>query len=620
MFLYALCYSCNFFHEAKSNAAILLIQNYLLKKCLQPKQHHFLLTSKAALSMKQKLTIVLVVLGLCTQAQIANPYNIVIDEIMADPSPVIGLPNAEFIELKNVSPHFLNLNGWRIGDATGFATIAINFILQPDSFVIICSNSNVALFNSFGTTIGVSSFPSLNNDEDQLYLRSKEGKIIHAVNYSSTWYQNAVKSQGGWTLEMIDTKNPCSGFTNWTASISTKGGSPGKKNSVDAINSDVQPPVLLNAFASDSSNITLTFDEPLDSALAVIASNYSISDNIGIPQSVIASSPFFNQVQLRLSSSLAANKVYTINAKNVTDCSGNVIGAYHTAKLGRAAIASYADLVINEILFNPKPGGADYIELYNRSSAIIDLKDCYIANRSATGAIATPKEISTANRLLFPGEYIVITEDVLSVKTQYLAKDPIAFITISSMPSMSDDKGDIVILNAQGAIIDELNYDEHWQFKLIDNDEGVALERIDYNQPTQEAANWHSAATNAGYGTPGYQNSQFRSNVQLPGDISIVPKIFSPDNDGFDDFLTINYQFPEPGYVCNITIFDANGRPVRYLIHNAVCGLQGYFRWDGLNDKNVKLPIGVYVIYSEAFNLQGKTKHFKQAVTLARRL
>jgi hypothetical protein len=206
------------------------------------------------------------------------------------------------------------------------------------------------------------------------------------------------------------------------------------------------------------------------------------------------------------------------------------------------------------------------------------------------------------------------------VKKQYLAKDPDAFAAITALPSYPDDKGDVVILNAQGKIIDELEYDEHWQFKLIDNDEGVALERIDYNQPTQDAANWHSAAASAGYGTPGYQNSQLNSNAQLQGSITVMPAIFSPDNDGFDDFLTISYRFPEQGYVCNITIFDANGRPVRLLTRNALCSVQGYFRWDGLDEKSAKLPIGVYVIYTSVFNLKGKTNRFKQAVTLARRL
>ena len=557
-------------------------------------------------------------IGLHAYSQTAAPYTVVIDEIMADPAPPVGLPNNEFIELKNVSPQAFNLSGWRIGDASGFATIAINFVLQPDSFVIICSSSSVSSLNAFGTTIGVSNFPSLNNEGDQLYLRSKEGRTIHAVPYSSSWYQNPVKSQGGWTLEMIDTRNPCSGAGNWLASNDFKGGTPGKKNSVDAVNTDQQPPMLVRAYAADSVNIILSFDEPLDSAGAVSPGHYSISDGIGEPLSVTVIAPFFAQVQLRVAE-LQKAKIYTVTANTITDCAGNSMGAYHQAKVGLASMAAANDIVINEILFNPKPGGADYIELYNRSNSIIDLKDCYIANRS-NGVTGSLKQISTDNRLLFPGDYLVITEDALAVQKQYLAKDPGTFTTVNTMPSLPDDKGDVILLNAQGAIIDELAYDEHWHFKLINNDEGVALERIDYNKPTQDVVNWHSAASNAGYGTPGYQNSQFNSGSMSQGSITVMPHIFSPDNDGYDDFLTIEYHFPDPGYVCNITVFDAGGRPVRYFTHNALCGLSGYFRWDGLDEKFLKLPVGVYIIFTEVFNLAGKTTHFKQAVTLARRL
>lgn len=569
--------------------------------------------------MKNKLTVVLLVWGLCLQAQTAAPYQVVIDEIMADPAPPAGLPNAEFVELKNVAAKAVNLNGWRIGDAGGFATIAVNFILQPDSFVIVCANNAVASFGVFGAVIGVSNFPSLDNDNDELYLRSGQGITIHAVAYNAAWYQNAVKNQGGWTLEMIDTRNPCTGFGNWAASIDPKGGSPGRKNTLDALNADRQPPVLLDAFAADSSSILLRFDEPLDSAKAFAAGNYSVSDGVGAPQRVTAMPPLFNIVELHAPTALAKNKVYSITVRNITDCSGNAIGAYNQVKLGRAAAADTFDLVINEILFNPKPDGADYVELYNRSNAIIDLMNTYIAGRSSAGLISAPRPISAFNRLLFPGEYMVVTGDEQAVKRQYLAKSPLAFAAIASMPSLPDDKGDVLILNAQGTVLDELPYDAHWHFPLIDNDEGVALERIDYNKSTRDAANWHSAATSAGYGTPGYQNSQFRQDVSVRGSISMQPVIFSPDNDGFDDFLTISYQFPDPGYVCNITVFDAAGRLVQYITRNALCGLTGSFRWDGLGQQNNKLPIGVYVVVTAVFNLQGKTKQFKQAVTLARR-
>ncbi|HSC37509.1 MAG TPA: Ig-like domain-containing protein, partial [Chitinophagaceae bacterium] len=51
-------------------------------------------------------------------------YDVVIDEIMADPNPPVALPPYEFIELKNVSAHSLDLYGWQVGDSTGFATIS----------------------------------------------------------------------------------------------------------------------------------------------------------------------------------------------------------------------------------------------------------------------------------------------------------------------------------------------------------------------------------------------------------------------------------------------------------------------------------------------------------------
>jgi hypothetical protein len=336
-------------------------------------------------------------------------------------------------------------------------------------------------------------------------------------------------------------------------------------------------------------------------------------------QSAVAVAPLFNIVQLTLAKPIVADTIYTVTANAISDCSGNSISGYNTARVALAAVADSTDIAINEILFNPRPAGVDYVELYNRSNKTINLKDCYITNRATDGTIASEKLISSTNRLLFPGEYIVVTEDPAAVQQQYICKNPDAFATISTMPSYPNDEGDVVIVNSRGAVIDELHYNEKWHFKLIQNDEGVALERIDYNKPTQNPANWHSAATNTGYGTPTYQNSQYRQEPQEDGMISINPLIFSPDNDGVDDVATISYRFPDPGYVCNITVFDAAGRPVRYLTHNALCGLSGYFRWDGLDEKNRPLPIGVYVVYTEAFSLAGKTKRWKQAITLARR-
>lgn len=553
-----------------------------------------------------------------SDAYAVKQYDVIIDEIMADPTPVVALPNNEWIELRNISTNAINLKGWKIGDLKSISGAMSNFILQPDSFVIICSGSAATAMIPFGRTLSVTAFPSLDNDKDQLSLISSEGKTIHAVNYSSAWYQNELKKAGGWALEMIDTENPCSGISNWKASTDLRGGSPGSKNASDAINPDQSSPKLLRAYAADSVTITLVFDEPLDSLNAATINNYSISDGIGLPVVAIALSPLFNKVNLLLSTPLNASKIYNITASGITDCVGNAMSSKNSARVGISKIADSLDLVINEILFNPPPAGSDYVEIYNRSNKVIDLKQTYIANRNTAGVISSIIQISTENYLLFPQDFMVLTADILFVKSTYITQNPDAFIVIN-LPSFDNDKGNILILNAQGNITDELAYSDKWHFKLLDNIEGVALERIDYNAPTQSAGNWHSAATSVGYGTPTYKNSQYHVNDGVQGVIKLSPEIVSPDNDGQDDFATFEYNFPEPGYVANITIFDAAGRPVRYLQRNALCGTKGNFRWDGLGEKNQSLAIGVYIVYTEIFNLKGKNKQFKIPVVLARR-
>lgn len=546
-------------------------------------------------------------------------YDVVIDELMTDPTPQISLPNNEWIELKNTTTAPINLQNWRIGDAASLSGPMPNFILQPDSFVIICTGSAVAALSAFGTAISVTSFPSLDNDGDQIFLKDANGQTIHAVSYSSSWYQNEVKKDGGWTLEMIDTKNPCSGSVNWKASTDVKGGTPGKINSVDAMNDDAAAPQLKNAYTIDNATIILEYDEPVDSLSGATISNYSIDGGLTIISAVTLAT-LFNQIEIKIGTALQANTVYNITATNVSDCKGNLIGSANKAKIGFPADAAAGELIINEILFNPKPNAFDYIEFYNRSNKIFDASKLYIANRNSSGVISSIKALNITPQYIFPGDYIVVTEDADNLALNYLVQNLDNVLVVLSLASFSDDEGDVVLLNFQGEVTDEVKYKDDWHFKLIDNDEGVALERVDPVGPSQDETNWHSAASTAGYGTPTYKNSQYK---QLPGiaaTIEVLPKVLSPDNDGFDDIATIQYKIDESGYVANITIFDAAGRPVRNLVRNGTLALSGYWNWDGLDDKGKKLPVGTYIIFTEIFNLQGKKDKFKNTVVLARRL
>lgn len=551
---------------------------------------------------------------------IARPFDLVIDELMIDPSPIVGLPNFEWIELKNTSSHTINLKGYRIGDGSVLSGPIPSYILLPDSLVVLCSSSASTALSLWGPTISVTSFPSLDNSGGLLILKSATNEIIHSISYSDSWYQNPLKKQGGWSLEMIDSHNPCSGGNNWKASTDNSGGTPGKKNTVEAENLDQSQPKLLRAFAIDSLKVVLIFDEPMDSLKAAIKENYTIDGGIGIPLFASAVAPMFDRVMISLASPLVRNKVYTLTVVLVADCVGNRISKSNfTTQVGLSEQVLKSDVIINEILFNPTPAATDYVEIYNRSNKILDLQQLYIANRNTTGTIGNLVKLSTESNLIFPQEFRVITASAAMVNANYRVINKEAFIEIESMPSFNDDKGTAIILNAQGEITDELTYNEKWHFKLIDHFEGVALERVNYNAVTQSAENWHSAATAVGYGTPSYKNSQYQLTEGLTGEIRLSPEIFSPDNDGQDDFATLDYRFPMPGYIANITIFNSMGRPVRYLQKNALCGTTGSFRWDGLGEKNQPLAVGVYIIFTEIFNLKGIKKQFKNEIVLARR-
>jgi len=545
-----------------------------------------------------------------------QPYDVIIDEIMADPSPSVGLPEYEWIELRNVSNHDVNLMGFRIAKASGKSGPIPLYILQPDSSILICSSGSLATLSNIATTKSITSFPSLSNTGDLIYLLSPEGKTIHAVEYSDSWYQNELKKQGGWSLEMIDLNTPCLGSENWTASTSPIGGSPGKINSVDALNPDEILPKLLRAFAIDSTHVCLKFNEPLDSITASNPLQYSISDGIGRAINATPIPPLFNQINLTLPNPILKNKIYVIKAEGIKDCVGNEIGMSNSVRIGLTEQADSFDVVVNEVLFNPKSDGVDYVELYNRSNKIINLKNMFIANLNALNEIDNICQITTEDILFFPKDYFVFTENGAVIKRGYLTKNPEGIFQLIALPSFNDDEGNVLVLNEQGKILDHLKYNDDWHFKLIENTEGISLERINYNQKTQDENNWHSASASVGYGTPGYKNSQSITEENLHQEISIQPEMISPNNDGIDDVAAIQYAFSEPGNVASIIIFDASGRKIKTLLRSVICGTSGSFMWDGLDDQNKKNPSGMYVVYVEVFNLKGVVRKFKKVVVV----
>ena len=548
-----------------------------------------------------------------SSAQTAR-YSVVINEILADPSPVVGLPNTEFIELKNISNQPVQLAKWRIDNGNTSALVNTSYLLQPDSMVILCSKTQTAAFNAPNKTIGLSTFPTLRNEGGTIALKDSTGKTIHGVEYNQSLFDNPVKSEGGWALEMIDPLKACDP-KNWKASINNLGGTPGNENSINKKNQPIEKIDATQCIAINPNTLLLQLNKGADSGSLSSIQKYSLLDsNINI-ESANALPPLFKEVSIQLALPLESNKIYQLNVKDIGHCNQAVVDSMKI-KTGLIKQPEKEDLILNEILFNPETGGADFIEIYNKSNSVIDAKEVFLTAKNINGTPSnTAYQASKDHFNIFPDEYIVLTTD-----TGYLIRtwttSAVQLIQMNTMPSMPDDKGNIIILDKQGTILDEMTYSENMHFPLLKNHAGVSLERINTFNSSSNPNNWHSASSTNNYATPTRKNSQYVSTENTDQEINLSPEMISPNNDGIDDLLNIQYNFPNNGNLLSIYVYDYNGRLITTIANNQLCGTKGMITWNGLDKQQRKPTTGLYIIYAESFNLNGSRTRTKKVITV----
>jgi len=545
----------------------------------------------------------------------AELNDIIVTEIMADPNPAVGLPLSEYIELYNRSDKLIALSTLAISTGSSPRTLP-DINLAPDSYIIVCPADEVAGFESFGAVAGISSFPSLTNGGDDIVLSDESGNTIFQVSYASTWYQDFNKASGGWSLELIQTEGPynCSG--NWRASEANAGGTPGQVNSLQGATPDTEGPALVQAVAVSDFEVLLVFDEALDPATANVATNYSIEPALNI-SFVSLQSPENKQVVVILDDAVQDGVVYTASVnQQLSDCLGNTASQNTSIQFGLTVTPEAGDIIINEILFNPATGGKDFVELYNRSDKIFNLRNLRLGNLTLDpGNVGGTIE---EDFLLFPASYVVISEEPADILERYDVLSPLAMVK-NALPSLPDDEGNITLATPSNVVIDSFDYNKDLHSPLLDDQNGVSLERANPDKPTQDIGNWNSAAAAAGFATPTYENSQFVDTTSAPdNDIVFLPNPrFSPDSDGFEDVLLIEYQTEKPGFSLNLHVFDAQGRLITRLVRNEVLATQGSFKWDGSINLGEKARTGIYILWAEIHHPDGEVIQQKEVFVLA---
>jgi len=379
---------------------------------------------------------------------------------------------------------------------------------------------------------------------------------------------------------------------------------------------DTDPPHWTVFTLEQPNKLHLGFSEAMNFNYAA----FSVDNQIGTPSSQQIATDR-KSVILTFDKNFAQQKLYNLSISGLTDLAGNKL-VETVRTIGIPESIAPNDLIFNEVMFENPDSSVEYIEIYNRSSKLLDVSGLKFTTRKTDGSLNTGNNIPNQT-LMLPNTYLALCSD--AEKLRQFHNCPLESNIINSeWSTLNNTSATLVLTNStKDTVYDELTYDVKWHHILVKNPKGVALERINPDLPTQNPQSWHSAASETNFGTPGYKNSQFReinSTELTPETVWIEPEAFSPDNDGVNDVCFIHYKTGTNGYLANVLILNAVGVKVCQLASNILLANEGFLSWDGKTDAGKNANIGVYVLYFEMFNPEtGVRKQQKLPIVVSSR-
>ncbi len=543
----------------------------------------------------------------------AKAYDLVINEILADPSPPVLLPEIEYIEIFNGSAEDIYIKGWHL-TINKYVTELPDEIIRSGEYALIIDAEDMFSYNIDIHKIACDKFPALNNKAAEIILQDSLGSLMHAVRYSDDLYETSSKKDGGWSLEMINPNDPCAKFYNWQESIDYRGGTPGEENSIFQSSAVSSIPELWRAAVTERSSLMLYFSEPLDSIRSISPEFFTVNHGIGVPDSIIPAWPILDRLELFFSTAFKENQIYEIFlSSDLCDCSGQSLIYSGNFQFSVPEWGDNTGIIINEVMFDPEYGFTEYIELYNQSDNTIDLRNF---NLIIGGTDEDTLIITQEYFPVYANEYIIIAEHYKGIDNSEIFSKAERIVYMENMPFLTNNGSEIYILNAEKQICDLAFYSPAYHHSILTDTKGVALERISPGESGFDPDNWHSASSGSGYQTPAAENSQ--NEIANPSfRIEISPTTITPNGDGVDDELIISYKMDAPGYMARIIIFDKIGRKVHALANGDLLATEGDYFFKGTDNTGNSLPSGYYIVFFDAYNDKGNRHKEKKSFVVA---
>ncbi len=419
--------------------------------------------------------------------------SIIFNEIMANPKGISVLPESEYIELYNRTDNVISLKKCTLNYG-GKKYLLPDITVDAKNYIVLCNQKYKDLWTANGILVaGVSSFPALLNTGKLLWLEDEYGNLISWVDYTDSWYKDNKKKDGGYSLECIDPNNLSNDAENWCATNDSKGGTPGKANSLKKSLPDKTKIDVLSSFIQSSDTLVITFSKPMNVISLGRLDNYislnsAISFNKAIPDY-----PCGRNVKLILNSSLKAGEKVEIKLHDLIDVSGNALVAPITLGVSIPEQVETGDVLFNEVLFNPRSVGVSYIELTNVSEKVLPFNQLFLSYQKEDGTRSEPISLNNTSESFIPHTEVFFTKKVDVVSSQYKC-DASKGIQIENLPNLPNKEGKLFLISAKGDLLDEMAYSESMHTTLLTDKSGVALEKKSPELLSSDLSNWMSAS------------------------------------------------------------------------------------------------------------------------------
>lgn len=374
---------------------------------------------------------------------------------------------------------------------------------------------------------------------------------------------------------------------------------------VGSLRLDANPPSVSEVKASRQS-LDILFSEPMDIS-TLVPTNYDLSPVIDDLQLNVQK----QKISITTNVGFDNGIIYGLTLSGLKDLSENSLDTLLEFEVPR--VAAEGDLLINEILFNPRGDGADFVEIYNTTNDLISLNDVTLLNN-------TNNDVTTLNSigLLEKNAYLVLTDNKRNILQSYPSNDSSVIFEID-LPRFNNDDGNVSLLFNESTI-DDFDYNEDFHQQLIDDVDGISLERIALDRKTNEPSNWTSALASFQYGTPGLKNSVSGELFTSDNIIELEQKVFTPEGIGMNQLARINFKLNKAGFVGTLMVYNDSGHLIRTLAKNEILSSSATKTWDGADNHGNIAPMGIYIIHVSLFHLDGDVFSKKLTVGLGRQL